>query len=227
MQSLSHDSLQASMCLNRRLEYAAYNRLKLVIGLVERPSPAIGCPTSTWSPVTPDSWGIVEMTPRVHIVGQDIPCSTSWNTCSMISKKAPGKGSEIRLLLTSAILALICAPLIWLEVPHKDWWEASVWPWGETHQQKLGHAAVSGPVDSMQFFKCIFFILWTLTVLCWFCHFGTHQNSVYFPILLLKNFQFPLCFQIPGYQAPAASGFFKVAFNVLISLAVVSFAQLF
>ena len=64
MQSLSHDSLQASMCLNRRLEYAAKNRLKLVIGLVERPSPAI--PTSTWSPVTPDSLGIVEMTPRVQ-----------------------------------------------------------------------------------------------------------------------------------------------------------------
>ena len=27
------------------------------------------------------------------------------------------------------------------------------------HGKKQGHAAVSGPVDSMQSFKCIFFIL--------------------------------------------------------------------
>ena len=82
------------------------------------------------------------------------------------------------------------------------------WRMQDQVQQKQGHAAVSGPVDSIQFFKCIFFILWTLTVLCRFCHFGTHQSSVYFPILLLDFVEFPLCFQIPGYQAPAASGFF-------------------
>ena len=109
------------MCLNLILEYAAYNGLKLVIGLVDRPSPAIGCPTSAWSPVTPESLGIVEMTPRVHAVSQGIPCSTSWNTCAVMPKKVPGKAfssgirqpssTMARLLLTSAIIALICAPL--------------------------------------------------------------------------------------------------------------------
>ena len=93
--------------------------------------------------------------------------------------------------------------------------------------EKQGHAAVSGPVDSMHFLKCIFFVLWTLTVLCWLSYFGKHQNSVYFPILLLDFVEFPLCFWIPGSQAPAASGFFfYVVFNVLISLAVVSFIKI-
>ena len=35
----------------------------------------------------------------------------------------------------------------------------------ETAHHKQGHTALSGPVDSMHFVKCICFILWTLTVL--------------------------------------------------------------
>ena len=85
--------------------------------------------------------------------------------------------------------------------------------------QKQSHAAVSGPVDSMHFFKCIFFILWTLTVLCSISPFGTCQGSVYFPIFWLEFVKFTVCFPLPGSQAAAARSVFGVIFSVTLCLA--------
>ena len=63
---------------------------------------------------------------------------------------------------------------------------------------KLGYSR------SKHLFKCISFILWTLTILCWVSLFGTCQNSVYFPL--------------PGSQA-AAAGSFLGRFSATLCLA--------
>jgi len=83
----------------------------------------------------------------------------------------------------------------------------------ETAHHKQGHTALSGPVDSMHFVKCICFILWTLTVLSWISPLGTCQNSVYFPILWLDFVKFTACFPLPRSQAAAAGSFFGSYFQ--------------